>query len=113
EDFVGFLARRGDFGTQAKSIDTAIRELTSALDQAYVAERMLPNGRVLECRRHALPDGGVVMLYTDPSGQRPAEYRVKDSERQVRTILDKAPVALAVIAQGDGRVKPLNGRFRR
>src|SRR5262245_9361843 len=113
EDFVAILARRGDFGTQAQSIDTAIRELTTALDQAYVAERMLPNGRVLECRRHALPDGGLVMLYTDTSEQRHAEYLVKDSERQVRTILDKAPVALAVIAQDDGLLKHVNARFRR
>src|SRR5215468_6571163 len=113
EDFVGILARRGDFGTQPKSIDTAVRELTTALDQAYVAERMLPDGRVLECRRHALPEGGFVMLYSDTSEQRHAEYLVKDSERQVRTILDKAPVALAVIAQEDGLLKHVNARFRR
>jgi len=113
EDFVGILARRGDFGTQPKSIDTAVRELTTALDQAYVAERMLPDGRVLECRRHALPEGGFVMLYSDTSEQRHAEYLVKDSERQVRTILDKAPVALAVISQEDGLLKQVNGRFRR
>src|SRR5262245_44377609 len=63
EDFVGILARRGDFGTQPKSIDTAIRELTTALDQAYVAERMLPNRRVLERRPHAVPHGRVVQQY--------------------------------------------------
>src|SRR5262249_27273779 len=83
------------------------------LDQPYVAERMLPNGRIVECRRLALPEGGLVVLYSDVSEQRHAEYLVKDSERQVRTILDKAPVALAVIAQEDGLLKHVNVRFRR
>src|SRR5262245_16064073 len=112
-EFVGILARRGDFGTHSKSINTAVREMTTGLDQPYVAERMLPNGRILECRRQALPEGGLVVLYSDVSEQRHAEYLVKDSERQVRTILDKAPVALAVIAQEDGLLKHVNVRFRR
>src|SRR5262245_66681719 len=74
---------------------------------------MLSDGRVIECRRQALPDGGLMVLLSDVSEQRHAEYLVKDSERQVRTILDKAPVALAVIAQEDGLLKHVNGRFRR
>lgn len=113
KDFIGILAGRGDFGAQSARVDIVVRELTSALEQSYVAERMHPDGRILECRRHALPDGGLVVLYSDVSEQRHADYAVKDSERQVRTILDKAPVALAVIAQEDGLLKHVNARFRR
>jgi len=112
-DFIGILAGRGDFGAQSTRVDIAVRELTTALEQPYVAERMHPDGRILECRRLALPDGGLVVLYSDVSEQRHADYAVKDSERQVRTILDKAPVALAVIAQEDGLLKHVNARFRR
>jgi PAS domain S-box-containing protein len=111
KDFVGILVERGS--TQSARIEAAIRELTSALDQPYVTERMLSDGRVIECRRQALPTGGLMVLVSDVSEQRHAEYLVKDSERQVRTILDKAPVALAVIAQDDGLFKHVNARFRR
>jgi PAS domain S-box-containing protein len=113
EDFVGILAERGDFGRQLPRVEAAIRELITALDQPYVTERMLSDGRVLECRRHALGDGGIMLLFSDVSEQRHTEYLVKDSERQVRTILDKAPVALAVIAEDDGLLKHVNARFRR
>src|SRR5262245_35106304 len=113
KDFIGILAERGDLGSQPPRVEAAICELTTSLDQPYVMERMLPDGRVLECERRPLPDGGLISRYSDVSEQRHAEYLVKDSERQVRTILDKAPVALAVIAQDDGLLKHVNARFRR
>ena len=113
KDFVGILVERGSSGTQSARAETAIRQLTTALEQPYVTERMLSDGRVIECRRHPLPDGGLMLLLSDVSEQRHAEYLVKDSERQVRTILDRAPVALAVIAQDDGLLKHVNARFRR
>ena len=111
--FVGILAKRGDFGPPSTSTDEAVRTLTAALDKPCVDERMLSDGRVLECRRDPLPDGGLVLTYTDVSEQRHSDFLVKDSERQVRTILDKAPVALAVIGQEDGRLKHMNARFRK
>jgi len=111
KEFVGILVERGS--TPSARIEAAIRELTSALEQPYVTERMLSDGRVIECRRQALPGGGLMVLLSDVSEQRHAEYLVKDSERQVRTILDKAPVALAVIAQDDGLLKHVNARFRK
>jgi PAS domain S-box-containing protein len=113
KDFVGVLAKRGDLGSQPPRVEAAVRELTTALQQPYVMERMLPDGRILECERRSLPDGGLMIRYSDVSERRHAEYLVKDSERQVRTILDKAPVALAVIAQDDGLLKHVNARFRR
>src|SRR5690242_11131483 len=113
KDFVGILVERGSSGILSARVEASVRELTTALDKAYVTERMLSDGRVIECRRHPLPDGGLMLLLSDVSEQRHAEYLVKDSERQVRTILDKAPVALAVIAQDDGLLKHINARFRR
>lgn len=113
EQFIGFLAERGDFGPSSASLDAAVRALTTSLNDSYIAERMLPDGRILECRRDPLPDGGLIVMYTDVSEQRHADYLVQDSERQIRTILDKAPVALAVIGQEDGRLKHVNARFRK
>src|SRR5579859_7031659 len=112
-DFIAHLAARGDFGPPSPSVEAAIHEMTSALDQPHTYERMLPDGRILECRRHPLPDGGLILIYTDVSEQRHADYLVQDSERRLRTILEKAPVALAVIAQEDGEIKQVNARFRK
>src|SRR5215470_17243966 len=67
KDFVGILAERGDLGSQPPRVEAAIRELTTALDDPYVMERMLPDGRILECRRHSLPDGGLMVRYSDVS----------------------------------------------
>ena len=111
EQFIGVMAERGDFGPASASLDAAVRALTTSLDSPCVDERMLPDGRILECRRDPLPDGGLIVMYTDVSEQRHSDYLVQDSERQVRTILDKAPVALAVIGQEDGRLKHVNADF--
>jgi PAS domain S-box-containing protein len=112
-DFIGHLAERGDFGPPSPGTDAAVREMTSALDEPRTDERMLPDGRILECRRHPLGEGGLILIYTDVSEQRHADYLVQDSERRLRTILEKAPVALAVIGQEDGEIKQVNARFRR
>jgi PAS domain S-box-containing protein len=111
--FINVMAERGDFGPRSPSADAAIRALTSDIGVPCIDERMLADGRVLECRRDPLPDGGLILTYTDLSEQRHSDFLVKDSERQVRTILDKAPVALAVISQEDGKLKHVNARFRR
>jgi PAS domain S-box-containing protein len=74
---------------------------------------MLPDGRILECRRNPLPGGGLVVVFTDVSERRHADYLVQDSERRLRTILEKAPVALAVVGVEDGEIKQINARFRK
>jgi PAS domain S-box-containing protein len=112
-DFIAYLAARGDFGEGSKSVDAAVRELTAALHEPRTDERMLPDGRILECRRSPLPQGGLILIYTDVSEQRHADYLVQDSERRLQTILEKAPVALAVIGQEDGEIKQVNARFRK
>src|SRR5215475_4467293 len=81
KDFVAILVERGSSGNQTARIEAATRELTSALEQPYVTERMLSDGRVIECRRQALPTGGLMLLISDVSEQRHVEYLVKDSER--------------------------------
>jgi len=112
-DFIGFLAERGDFGPRSSSAEAAVAEMIAGLDEPRTEERMLPDGRVLECRRHPLPEGGLIVIYADVSERRHAEYLVQDSERRLQTILEKAPVALAVIAQEDGEIKQVNARFRK
>jgi PAS domain S-box-containing protein len=113
ERFIRRQAERGDFGTAAESVEAAVREHLDALETTYLAERMLSDGRIVECRRNPLPDGGLIVMYSDLSEQRHADYLVKESARQLRSMLDRAPVALAMIGQEDGRFKHSNARFRK
>jgi len=113
ERFIRILARRGDFGAATDNVEAVVREHLGALETPYLAERMLPDGRILECRRNPLPDGGLIVMYNDVSEQRHADYLVKEAARQLRFMLDRAPVALAMIGQEDGRLKHANARFHK
>jgi PAS domain S-box-containing protein len=111
ERFIRTLARRGDFGAAVDNVEAVVREHLDALETSYLAERMLPDGRILQCRRNPLPDGGLIVMYDDVSEQRHADYLVKEAARQLRFLLDRAPVALAMIGQEDGLLKHANARF--
>src|ERR1700676_4219122 len=52
EGFVRLMGERGDFGTNSDAVEAIVREHTAPLDEPYVTERMLPDGRVLEFRRN-------------------------------------------------------------
>jgi PAS domain S-box-containing protein len=113
ERFIRILAGRGDFGATTDGVEAVVREHLGGLETSYLAERMLPDGRILECRRNPLPGGGLIVMYNDVSEQRHADYLVKETARQLRFILDRAPVALAMIGQEDGRLKHANARFHK
>jgi PAS domain S-box-containing protein len=90
-----------------------VRETMAAPDQPYVAERMLPDGRILAFRRNPTANGAFVVTYTDVTERRHSEYLLQDSARELRAMLEKAPVALAVIGQEDRAIKHVNARFRK
>ena len=63
EDFVRFLAKRGEYG----DVDAGaqLRKLTAEVGRHYSFERTRPNGTVLEIKHNPLPGGGMVIIYTD------------------------------------------------
>ncbi|HEY2230744.1 MAG TPA: PAS-domain containing protein [Xanthobacteraceae bacterium] len=112
EGLIRFLGERGDYGN-ADAVETVVREHLSGLDAPFVADRMLADGRILEFSRYPLPNGGLVVTYTDLTDRRHTEYLLADSTREMRAMLEKAPVALAVIGREDGLLKHVNARFRK
>jgi two-component system NtrC family sensor kinase len=85
EEYLRFLAKRGDFGA---GIDTAeqIRELVASTGQPYGYERTRPDGRVIEIRRNPVPDGGFVLIFSDITER-------KRSEVEIRAARDAAEAA--------------------
>jgi signal transduction histidine kinase len=58
------------------------------MDQDFRQERIRPDGRVIEVRRNAVPDGGFVLIYSDITER-------KRSEAEIRAARDAAEAAYA------------------
>jgi PAS domain-containing protein len=85
EDYLGFLAARGDFGAGVNTADQ-IAELVASTGQSYGYERTRPDGRVIEIRRNPVPDGGFVLIFSDITER-------KRSEVEIRAARDAAEAA--------------------
>ena len=62
-DFIRFLAERGEYG--AVDVEAEVRRFTAEAGQHRTFERSRPDGVVLEIRHNPLPDGEIVIIYTD------------------------------------------------
>jgi signal transduction histidine kinase len=73
-------ARRGDFGPVA-DLERETRERVERFyrDLPAVIERTTSTGRALQIRRRAMPDGGVVSLYSDITERKATEHRMEQA----------------------------------
>lgn len=80
EEILQAQATAGEFGAVDIEAEVA-RRLAILRSGAFpgVVERQRPDGRVIELRRNALPDGGFVTLYTDITARKHAEYALRDA----------------------------------
>jgi signal transduction histidine kinase/DNA-binding response OmpR family regulator len=63
EQFIRLLAERGEYGEV--DVDVEVQRLLEESGRRHIFERTRPNGTVLEVRHNPLPDGGMVVIYTD------------------------------------------------
>ena len=62
-DFIRFLAKRGEYG--AVDVEAEVQRFQSETGLHRTFERSRPDGTVLEVRHNPLPDGEIVIIYTD------------------------------------------------
>jgi PAS domain S-box-containing protein len=84
DEYVCYLTDRGEFGETEP--ETEIKRLRERLNEHYQFERTRPDGTVIEVRNNPMPDGGVVLIYSDITER-------KRSEAEIRAARDAAEAA--------------------
>jgi PAS domain S-box-containing protein len=82
--YIRYLTERGEFGESNPA--TEIARLRRRLGDHYSYERTRPDGTVIEVRHNPMPDGGVVLIFSDITDR-------KRSEAEIRAARDAAEAA--------------------
>jgi GAF domain-containing protein len=81
DEYIRYLTERGEFGESNPA--TEIARLRSRLADHYSYERTRPDDTVIEVRHNPMPDGGVVLIFSDITER-------KRSEAEIRAARDAA-----------------------
>ena len=84
DTYIRYLTERGEFGEAGP--ETQTKRLRDRLGDHYSFERTRPDGTVIEVRHSPMPDGGVVLIYSDITER-------KRSEAEIRAARDAAEAA--------------------
>ena len=85
DDYIRYLAERGEFGETDPEAEIA--RLHARLSEHYSFERSRPDGAIIEVRHNPMPEGGFVLIYSDITER-------KRSEAEVRAARDVAEATL-------------------
>jgi signal transduction histidine kinase/DNA-binding response OmpR family regulator len=83
-EVVRFLGNRGEFGSV--DVENQIQRRIRTARQRQAFERSRPDGAVIEVRHTPLPEGGLVLIYTDITER-------KNYEREITAARDQAEAA--------------------
>jgi two-component system, NtrC family, sensor kinase len=93
DEYVRYLTERGEFGQSDPA--TEIKRLTERLHERYRFERTRPDGTVIEVRHNPMPDGGIVLIYSDVTERKRAEAEIRPRPRSERLgTVPKLPIAI-------------------
>ena len=83
-EFIRFLAERGEYG--AVDVDAEVERFTTQAKRHRTFERTRPNGIVLEIRHNPLPEGGLVIIYSDITDRKRYEHALTTARDQAEAM---------------------------
>jgi signal transduction histidine kinase/CheY-like chemotaxis protein len=83
-EVVRFLAERGEYGSV--DVENQIQQRIQSAQQRRVFERTRPNGTVVEVRHNPLPEGGLVLIYTDITERKRYEETLRAARDQAEAM---------------------------
>ncbi len=107
EDYVRLLVARGEIGKG--DADREIARYRARADQAWLAERARPDGRILEVRNNPVPGGGAVLIYGDITERKKAEADIAAARDAAEAALERQTATadiLKVIASSPSETQP-------
>src|SRR5262249_45989361 len=84
DDYIRYLTQRGEFGESDPEAEIA--RLRSRLADHYSFERTRPDGTVIEVRHNPMPDGGIVLIFSDITERK----RLEEGSRAARDAAEAA-----------------------
>jgi len=104
EQVFRYNAERGEYGDGDMDEQVQMRLDLARKFEPHQFERVRPDGRIIEVKGQPVASGGLVATYTDITERKRSEERLKQSEEQIRGMLDSCPVGVSVIAANGNRV---------
>jgi PAS domain S-box-containing protein len=100
DDVVRFQISRGEIDVDAGFVNASSQQRVLGADRANLPEvyvRRTAAGSMVEVRTRQLPDGALVRTYADVTAYFDAQQALRDSEAQMRALLDAFPGFISVV----------------
>jgi GAF domain-containing protein/nitrogen-specific signal transduction histidine kinase len=99
DDYIRYLTERGEFGETDPEAEIA--RLRGRLQDHYSFERSRPDGAVIEVRHNPMPDGGVVLIYSDITERKRSEVEIRAARDTAEATLRDLKAAQANLIQAE------------
>jgi signal transduction histidine kinase len=99
DEYIRYLTERGEFGETDP--DAQIERLRKRIGDHYSFERTRPDGKVIEVRNNPMPDGGIVVIYSDITERKRSEAEIRAARDAAEATLRDLRAAQANLVQAE------------